>query len=87
MLREQALSHLITIHENFDFQVEINNSEAQCYCKYRIQRFTADRSKFFHSYGTYHYTLTKEQGDWRISAIRQFLRKNEGDPSIHGGLR
>ena len=57
-----------------------------CEGGFEIERFTPDKSRFFHSYGTYIFDLEKYEGAFKIKKIVQKVSRNEGEPSIHGAF-
>jgi hypothetical protein len=86
-LRRKALQHLITSHHCFDFQIRIKADEAVCDCRFEIQRFEKDGPEYFHSFGSYRFGLVYSEQAWCISAIRQFIERHEGNPTIHGAFK
>ena len=89
--REAALSALAMQHNFLNLRVEIGDASARGWCNYIIHRFHPDfdgwNDGFFHSYGRYEFGFLQADGMWRISAIRQILLRNHGDPEIHGVAR
>ena len=89
--REAALSALDMQHNFLNLRVEIDDATARGWCNYIIHRFHPDfdgrNDAFFHSYGRYEFGFLQVDDEWRISAIRQILLRNHGNPEIHGATR
>ena len=88
-LRREGLAGLITQHLSLGHQIEVQGDAATCRCDFVIHRWPADATdrRFFHSFGSYLYGLTREGEGWRIASIVQTVLRSEGDPSLHGALR
>ncbi len=85
-LRKKGLSGLTTNHTYSNYNIIIEGNTAHCECDFMIQRFTGDRSNFFHSYGIYIFELVFKGNNWLISKITQTVDHNEGNPGIHGAF-
>lgn len=86
-LRKEGLSRLTTTHTHLNPIVEIKADTARLTCDFEIRRTTLDRKKFLHSFGHYHFGLTKQDGLWKINHIILTVTKSEGDQSIHGAFK
>lgn len=83
--RKEALEPLSTQHLLALPEVEISGDTAEVRASCRIYRTRGGRS--FHSHGFYVFSLTRLDGSWRISGIRQKIFWNEGEPELHGGVQ
>jgi hypothetical protein len=88
-LRRVGLTGLVTEHLGNEYRVDIVGSTASCECEFTIRRWPVDSrdARFFHSCGTYRFSLSRQSQGWRISGITQVVIRSEGDPAIHGALR
>jgi 3-phenylpropionate/cinnamic acid dioxygenase small subunit len=86
--RELALDHLDLQHNLTNVEVEAEDgtgarARARARANFQIYRFERDGDRHFHSWGTYHFSLERTAGRWRITAITQRVLRNDGDPSLH----
>lgn len=86
--RRHALSDLVMQHNHSNLAfLPQSDGLASATCDYQIKRYERGGSRYFHSWGTYHFDLVRRPTGWKIYSITQHLLGNEGDPSIHGALR
>jgi len=87
-LRRDGLAELVTQHLSTGHLVDITNDVAICRCDFVIRRWPADVAdqRFLHSYGCYTFVLRRIPRGWEITGITQAVRRNEGDPGIHGAF-
>jgi hypothetical protein len=89
--RRTALASLRTQHNLSNLSISASANEAEVQCNYAILRFHPDfdgsRDEYFHSYGQYRFKVVQTRAGWSISSITQLLLMNEGNPTLHGGLR
>jgi 3-phenylpropionate/cinnamic acid dioxygenase small subunit len=89
--RKAALSLLKTQHDLANITMITSGDQIEVKCSYVIRRFHPDfdgsRDTFFHSYGQYRFMVVRLGEVWKISAIKQLLLMNEGNPDRHGGLQ
>ena len=85
-LRQNGLHGLETNHRYLNFRVTSNAESATCECDFVIERFSMERTDYFHTYGKYFFELTKESGSWKILKITQSVDKNDGNRNIHGAF-
>ena len=88
-LRREGLAGLRTQHLGLNHLVEIAGDRATCRCDFVVHRWPADPAdrRFFHTYGSYLYGLTRTGEGWRVASIVQTALRSEGDPDLHGALR
>lgn len=86
-LRKEALQHLETEHIYQNIKVNVNNYLASIVCEFQIKRRTKNKKQYFNSRGNYLFKLTKDKGNWLISSIKQNVTHNEGNHSIHSGVK
>jgi hypothetical protein len=89
-LRRSGLQGLRTQHLCFNHLVTIQSERAHCRCDFIIHRWPeqTDDTRFFHTYGYYHYDLVRPAGAvWLIESITQVPTRSEGSPELHGALR
>jgi hypothetical protein len=89
-LRQSGLAGLCTQHLCFNHLVTIDGERAHCRCDFIIHRWPErnDDTRFFHTYGFYHYHLVgTARGNWFIESITQFATRSEGSPELHGAHR
>jgi SnoaL-like domain len=86
-LRKKALTHLKTQHLFSNLEIVIDKLTATCQLNAIIYRLDNDGNQF-NSHAIYHFTLISNQDNqWKIAKIKQSILWNEGDPSIHGGVK
>lgn len=84
--RREALDHLKLHHLVSNYEIDFPDSEhATCRASMVVWR-KLDQEEFT-SHCVYEFQLTKQDSDWKISAIAQKILWNEGTPSIHGGTK
>jgi hypothetical protein len=89
-LRQSGLTGLRTQHLCFNHLVTLKGERAHCRCDFIIHRWPeqTDDTRFFHTYGYYHYDLVSTTEErWRIESITQFAVRSEGSPELHGANR
>lgn len=85
--KKAGTGHLVTNHKLFDFKIIPYHNKINCKCKFLIKRFETKTGKYFHSSGTYDFTLANLKNNWRIENIVQTVSKVEGNPEIHGIMK
>lgn len=89
--RESAVDSLSKQHNfsNLFISSHADKENINASCNYLILRFevanTDESSNFFHSCGKYEFELSKRNGIYKISAIRQFKLQSWGNKKLHGG--
>jgi hypothetical protein len=89
-LRQNGLAGLRTQHLCFNHLVSVEGKRAHCQCDFIIHRWPeqSDDTRFFHTYGYYHYDLVGGTEDlWCIESITQFAIHSDGSPELHGAHR
>jgi hypothetical protein len=89
-LRRSGLAGLRTQHLCFNHLVTLDGKRAHCRCDFIIHRWPerTDDTRFFHTYGYYHYDLVSTAEElWLIESIKQFAIHSEGSPELHGAHR
>ena len=81
-----GIGHLNTKHNFFDYQIIPCQLKAKCKCKFEIKRLEESSGKYFHTKGTYIFTLIYFKNKWRIDSIIQIVKEQIGDREIHGLL-
>jgi uncharacterized phosphosugar-binding protein len=83
--RAEGLRHLSTQHllTNCDIVTSDGAASADATCMI----FRSDGARHFNSHAFYTFSLVLRGHSWRISAIKQRILWNEGDPSIHKGVK
>lgn len=84
--RKRSLGELVLTTKFSNFVVDSTRLEALVTCNFEINRFTADRSRYFHSTGQFRFDLVNLHG-WKISGMTMMLKENEGDETIHGAFK
>lgn len=84
-LREASLQHLKTHHLLSNVDIQINGNTANCTASAVI--FRTLNSEYFNSHVIYRFGLTKTDSSWLISSIQQSVLWNEGNASIHSGVK
>lgn len=93
--RENAVDNLAKHHSfsNLLLSYDQDEDSVSARCNYLILRFGESESlniagdNFFHSCGTYEFSLSRASNGWRISSIRQHALKSWGNKSLHRGSR
>ena len=91
--RRTALEALDTQHAFVNLRVKLDaaGGTASARCDYFIHRyhpsFDGHKDYYFHSDGHYAFAFVNIDGPWRISRITQNVRRNYGNPEIHGATR
>ena len=83
--RKAALQELETQHLMSNHVVEVGNDNAVCTASALIYRRQGE--EYFNSHAVYRFELTATGAQWSISAIKQRILWNEGNPEIHSGAR
>lgn len=88
--RSAALAALETRHDLTNLLVTVEDDSATVRCDFVIRRFRASPGAspggdFFDSCGRYRFRLIRRDEAWRIVGITQVVRRNRGNPEIHGG--
>lgn len=86
-LRQAALEELKTHHLCGNHEITVANREATCRTSMTIDRFDPRNQERFTTHCHYLFSLQKTGDGWKISGIIQKILWNEGNPSIHAGLR
>ena len=82
--RAESLQHLSTQHLLTNCEVATSDSSASVGATCMIYR--SDGPRHFNSHAFYTFSPTLSGSAWKISAIKQRILWNEGDPSIHKGV-
>ncbi|MGD8428009.1 MAG: nuclear transport factor 2 family protein [Balneolaceae bacterium] len=82
--RIKALADLQTHHLFSNYQVSIENQQAECILSSVIWRQNGNST--FTTHAIYNFKLKSSEGNWRIHAIKQNVLWNEGDSSIHSAV-
>lgn len=83
--RRSSLEALQTQHLFSNLEIDfLNKKKAICRCSALILRRRGDQ--FFNTHAIYEFTCVNEQAEWLISAIKQIVLWNEGNPEIHFGV-
>ena len=85
-LRRQSLDHLKTQHLFSNLDINIDKDQASCCLNALICRH-GENNKIFNTHAIYNFKLIYESGQWKIGKIKQTVLWNEGDPSIHSGVK
>jgi len=85
--RKEALDHLKTQH--LFSNLEIISEEKCSYCRLSAVIYRQDgHGKKFDSHVIYHFELRKlSNNEWKIQKIKQSVLWNEGDSTIHKGVK
>ncbi|HEX2878828.1 MAG TPA: nuclear transport factor 2 family protein [Polyangiaceae bacterium] len=83
--RREALAALQMRHVFTMLDVDVRGDTATCRVSGWIERRLGER--FFNSDVVYRFGLERSGGAWRIRSIAQTVIRNEGDPSIHSGVK
>ncbi|CDZ77372.1 Scytalone dehydratase [Legionella massiliensis] len=86
-LRKETLGHLKTQH--LFSNLEIRSEEKSAYCRLSAIIYRQDKDgKKFDSHVIYNFELCKSSNsEWKIQKIKQIVLWNEGDSTIHKGVR
>jgi hypothetical protein len=82
--RAEALQHLSTLHLLTNCDIATSDTSALADAACMICR--SDGTRHFNSHAFYTFSLKLRGNAWKISAIKQRILWNEGDPSIHKGV-
>ncbi len=88
--RVSGLTGLKTLHISTNHEVTIRGNYAECKSAYRIYRLDPTRESGenrLDTAGNYIHQLTKIDGCWRITAIKQTVVVIAGNHQVHGALR
>src|SRR5262249_11687691 len=91
--RRSALQALDMQHNFSNLRVELDAAEetAMARCNYTIHRFLpsyADgNDHYFHSYGFYFFTCSRDSGQWKIARITQKVLHSQGRRQLQNGVR
>jgi hypothetical protein len=83
--RAEALQHLSTQHLLTNCDIATSDRAASVDATCMIYR--SDGAKHFNSHAFYTFSLVLRDSSWKISAIKQRILWNEGDPSIHKSVK
>lgn len=86
-LRQEALSGLKTHHLCGNHEIGIKQDKADCRTSMVIFRSGPNRQDNFTTHCIYTFNLQKINSAWKITGIIQKVIWNEGDPSIHRGVK
>lgn len=84
--RREALQDLKTHHLSGNVEIRYDDPlNATCLVSTVIWRKT--ETEVFNTHCVYTFKVIKVKYDWKISAIKQHVLWNEGQPSIHSGAK
>ena len=83
--RSDALQALSTHHQLTNLVIDVSEGSASAEASCMIHRRKGD--KRFDSHAFYRFRLGSSNGVWRISEISQRILWNEGDATIHKGVK
>ena len=86
-LRRAALERLTTLHLSTNHLVTVRGDRATCVSAAVIHRFRPEDAERFDTYGAYTHTLARTPSGWKISAVKQTVYWNTGNPEVHAGAR
>jgi hypothetical protein len=85
--RQESLKNLKTHHLCGNHEIEINGNGAVCKTSMIIYRLDEAKQESFTTHAYYIFAFEKINAVWRISGITQKIFWNEGNPSIHKGVK
>lgn len=83
--RIEALDDIHTHHLISNYEITITGDKAHCIASVIIWRKTQDKE--FNTHALYTFGLQREADAWRICSIKQEVFWNQGDSSIHKGVK
>jgi len=86
-LRQESLSKLKTHHLCGNHEIEIKEDKAVCKTSMIIYRSGANERDNFTTHCIYTFNLQKINSTWKITGIIQKVFWNDGDASIHSGVK
>jgi len=86
-LRRAALERLKTLHLSANHLVTVDGDRATCVSAAVIHRFRPEDGERFDTYCAYTHALVRTPAGWKISAVKQTVYWNTGNPDIHSGAR
>ena len=86
-LRQEALSKLKTHHLCGNHEIEIKQDKAICKTSMVIYRSDQNNLKNYTTHCIYNFSLQKFNSTWKITGIIQKVFWNDGNPSIHQGVK
>ena len=86
-LRRAALEKLKTLHLSANHLVTVDGDRATCVSAAVIHRFRPEDGARFDTYCAYTHALVRTPAGWKISAVKQTVYWNTGNPDIHSGAR
>lgn len=84
--RRDALDHLHLQHNHTNLRVS-TQPVVTAACNFQIYRFSREDDRHFHSWGRYRFEVASVDGRLVLGRIHQELLINDGDPSLHRGVR
>ena len=84
--RKETMAHLKLHHLVSNYEIESNDSNSAT-CRASMIVWRKSETEDFTSHCVYTFQLAKQDPDWKISGITQKILWNEGNPSIHKGVK
>jgi hypothetical protein len=86
-LRRAALQELKTHHLCGNHEVSLDGKRASCRTSMIIHRLDPGQQDSFTTHCYYLFSLQRTPGGWKIGGVKQTILWNEGNPSIHRGVK